>query len=190
MNFRNIFATGVITMLGLCAVSCGSGNDGEKIDVEDQNSQLTEALQSHDMQRVSLLADSMAMYIDDLTPEETVTVLMAFLEIHNDASKAGNRIKDLETIRKFVDVYDIALSINPNDFKGAIAQVRKINPNVDIPSIVADFRDKLAEYEALSGEPEPEQTSAPKDSTGITDSPKAEEVATADETPEIVKPEE
>ena len=56
---------------------------------------------------------------------------MAFLSVHNDAVAAKERRRDLETIRKYIDVYDIAVSTNPKDTRAAFAKAKRINPEVD-----------------------------------------------------------
>lgn len=183
MKFKTILLTAVTAALLVGLGACKSESEKSGVNVEDQNTELTAALQDHNIKRVSTIADSMAMYVDELSPDESITVLMAFLEIHNDAAAAKDRRRDLETIRKFVDVYDIASMVNPNDFKAAVAHARSINPAVNLAQIVEDFRDKLAEYEALNGEPEPAQ-----ETVTATDSTTVEEAA--GDAPEIVKPDE
>lgn len=153
----------VMALVG--ATACGGRSDQEKM-VEFQNSQLTEALRSHDLGTAEALADSMALYVDDLTPDETVMVLMAFLEVHNNAD--ANSDSDLETLRKYVDVYDIAVGANPNDMRSAFEAARRLNPGLDFEKAAADFRRALAEYDAVQtyGEEEPaEDTAAKPDST-------------------------
>lgn len=139
-----------VLMISLAA--CGGKTETEKpAEVAEQNTQLEEALLSHNLSSASALADSMSLYVDDLTPEETVSVLMAFLEVHNQAVKDKERKRDLETIRKFIDVYDIALGINPNDMRAAIDKANRINAAVNLDSLAADFRARLTEYDAVRG---------------------------------------
>ncbi len=185
MNYRKILLSLASTAIIASLTACGSGKSNGDHNTGEQNSELTEALQNHDLKRVSSIADSMAMYVDELTPDETVTVLMAFLEVHNEAAAAGDRMRDLETIRKFVDVYDIASGINPNDFRAAVAKANRINPNLNFAQLVEDFRDKLAEYEASAGEPDIESSTVKTDSV-------AKEATPADPSsaPDIVKPDE
>lgn len=183
MTFRKILIVMAVAIVSVGTFSCGSDKSKGDHDTGEQNSELTAALQSHDMKRASAIADSMAMYIDELTPDETVTVLMAFLQIHNDAAAAGERQRDLETIRKFVDVYEIASSLNPNDFKAAVIRTNQLNPNLNFAQIFEDFRDKLAEYEATSGEPEPEPEKA-------ANADSASAGADNSQVPDIVKPNE
>lgn len=166
MNKLFIFAAAAMTALILA--SCGGKNRSSETDMlmEQQTSQLTEALNARDYAAASSLADSMALYVDDLTPDETVTVLIAFLEIHNKAAEDNRRTDDLETLRKYVDVYDIATSANPQDMRAAFAAARKRNPQLDFEQAAQDFRRALAEYDAVRtyGE-EPQPQAAQADST-------------------------
>lgn len=170
---KKIFIAAVIAAFaGIGMVSCGGKRDADTARiVDEQSSQLQEAMQRQDMNTVSAIADSMALYVDDLTPDETVTVLLAFLEIHNRAVEAGNASTDLETLRKYVDVYDIATGNNPNDMREAFARARSVNGAVDFEKAAADFRRSLAEYDAVrtyGDEPQPE--AADTTATVVTDS--------------------
>ena len=190
MKLKKILSLAVVAISGFVFTACNSNDNSDKINVEEQSSMLTEALKSKDMARVSALADSMAMYIDELTPDEVVTVLLAYLEVHNSAAQAGDRQKDLETLRKFVDVYDLSMSIDEEKFLSALQQVKKINPNMDVPSIVADFRDKLAEYEALNGVDFDDEPAVPAAKSDSTAKEVVKEDAKVEEVPEVIKPNE
>ena len=76
--------------------------------------------------------------------------------------EAEKRIDDdLETLRKYVDVYDIAISNNPNDMRAAFSRARSVNDNLDFEQVAADFRRKLAEYDAVQtygNDPQPEKS--------------------------------
>ncbi len=110
------------------------------------------------------MADSMSLFVDDLTPEQTVQVLMAFLSVHNEAVAKGDRRLDLETLRKYVDVYDIAVNANPKDTRAAFAKAKKINPDVDFDAVAKSFREKLSQYDAIQDgslvAPEPSESEA------------------------------
>ncbi len=110
------------------------------------------------------MADSMSLFVDDLTPEQTVQVLMAFLSVHNEAVAKGDRRLDLETLRKYVDVYDIAVNANPKDTRAAFAKANKINPDVDFDAVAKSFREKLSQYDAIQDgslvAPEPSESEA------------------------------
>ena len=162
--------------------SCGGKNtdasdNGNAAAVQEQNTRLARALNAGSLSEASQMADSMSLFVDDLTPEQTVQVLTAFIEVHNDAVERKQKRRDLETLRKFVDVYDIALSVNPNDTREAFARARKLNPVLDFDSIADDFRSRLAQYDAVQdGSLTSDGQDAPAD-TVSTDSVKvAEEI--------------
>ena len=148
---RYILSLIALVVLMSCMTACGSKTSGEESEtvaesVDEQNTQLAEALNVGNIGRASAMADSMSLFVDDFTPEQTVQVLMAFLSVHNDAVAAKERRRDLETIRKYIDVYDIA---NPKDTRAAFAKAKRINPEVDFDSIAVMFRERLAQYDAI-----------------------------------------
>lgn len=163
--FFALLATAAIIMMGISSCS-GSKRDGDEA-IDEQTSQLNEALQRHDIAAMSVIADSMALYVDDLTPDETVAVLLAFLEIHNNAVRNDNSKADLEVMRKYVDVFDIATGNNPNDMRAAFERARETNGSLDFERDAETFRRALADYDARStygDEPEPEPAKAAADS--------------------------
>ena len=161
---RHILSIIVAVGIAACVAACGSKGNGESAavveTVDEQNTQLAEALNVGNIKQDSAMADSMSLFVDDFTPEQTVQVLMAFLSVHNDAVASKERRRDLETIRKYIDVYDIALSVNPKDTRAAFEKARRINPEVDFDSIAVMFRERLAQYDAIQDgslvAPEPE----------------------------------
>ena len=159
---KNLFTWAALAFIAIALASCNNRRSDETtVIVEQQNSQLADALRSRDYTTASSLADSMALYVDDLTPDETVTVLMAFLELHNRNIEEKRIDDDLETLRKYVDVYDIAISNNPNDMRAAFSRARSVNDNLDFEQVAADFRRKLAEYDAVQtygNDPQPEKS--------------------------------
>lgn len=147
---RYILSLIALVVLMSCMAACGSKTSGEESEtvaesVDEQNTQLAEALNVGNIGRASAMADSMSLFVDDFTPEQTVQVLMAFLSVHNDAVAAKERRRDLETIRKYIDVYDIAVSTNPKDTRAAFAKAKRINPEVDFDSIAVMFRERLVQ---------------------------------------------
>lgn len=141
-----------VAVAGLLAVSCGSGkkssDDPQSPETAVQTDELDEALNAGDIRHASAVADSMSLFVDDFTPEQTVSVLTTFLTIHNEAQARHESRRDLETIRKFIDVYDIALSVNPKDTRAAFAKAHRKNPEIDFDSIAKSFRRRLAGYDA------------------------------------------
>ncbi len=184
-----IIATMLATTLTLLTGCGGSGSDsGTRPDdatleaTEMRHSRLAHALNEGRLDVATQMADSMSLFVDDLTPEQTVQVLMAFLTVHNDAVAKGETRRDLETLRKYVDVYDIALSVNPSQTRDAFAKAKKINPAVDFDSVAASFRERLTQYDAIhdgsltASEPEPADTVA------------TDTAATIDEVPVELRP--
>lgn len=141
------------SLIALMAAGCSGGkSDGsEAVNEEMRNSHLFEAINSGDMTRTSLIADSLALNVDDITNYESVAVLLAYLEVHNKAAEAKDRHKDLETLRKFVDVYDLSFQRDREGMQAAISQAHQINKEVDLEALYREFRAKLAEYDAVQG---------------------------------------
>lgn len=153
MHRKSICRLAAVTFLALALAACSSkkSDASEAVSEEMRNSHLFEAINAGDMMRTASIADSLALNVDEITNNESVAVLMAYLEVHNKASEAKDRQRDLETLRKFVDVYDLSLQRDRDGMQAAIAQARQVNPDVDLEAICRDFRAKLAEYDAIQG---------------------------------------
>lgn len=155
---KNLLITVALALLAiLLCVACGGKSDKEHpapdaADLEAaelQNTRLARALTEGHVETASAMADSMSLFVDDLTPDQTVQVLMAFLTVHNEAVARKDTRRDLETLRKYIDVYDIALSVNPSDTRAAFDKARKVNPAVDLDSLATSFRERLTQYDAI-----------------------------------------
>lgn len=155
---KNLLITVALALLAiLLCVACGGKPDKEHpapdaADLEAaelQNTRLARALTEGHVETASAMADSMSLFVDDLTPDQTVQVLMAFLTVHNEAVARKDTRRDLETLRKYVDVYDIALSVNPSDTRAAFDKARRVNPAVDLDSLATSFRERLTQYDAI-----------------------------------------
>lgn len=155
---KNLLITIALALLAiLLCVACGGKSDKEHpapdaADLEAaelQNTRLARALTEGHVETASAMADSMSLFVDDLTPDQTVQVLMAFLTVHNEAVAKKDTRRDLETLRKYVDVYDIALSVNPSDTRAAFDKARRVNPAVDLDSLATSFRERLTQYDAI-----------------------------------------
>lgn len=155
---KNLLITVALALLAiLLCVACGGKSDKEHpapdaADLEAaelQNTRLARALTEGHVETASAMADSMSLFVDDLTPDQTVQVLMAFLTVHNEAVARKDTRRDLETLRKYVDVYDISLSVNPSDTRAAFDKARRVNPAVDLDSLATSFRERLTQYDAI-----------------------------------------
>ncbi len=147
--------TFIILAASIAFVAIESGCSGKKSDagaesevVEAQNSQLGNLISSGNIKEMTAVADSMSLFVDDFTPQQTVQVLTAFISIHEDAAAKNERRRDLETMRKYVDVYDIALSVNPKDTRAAFAKAQRDSRGIDFDAVAIEFRDRLQQYDA------------------------------------------
>lgn len=125
--------------------ACGSSDTGSKDEVtiiETNEESIADAIAANDIRHASTVADSLALMVDDLTPEQTAGVLSTFVDVVDRASAEGSSRKMLETMRKYVDVYDIGLSINPKDLKKILDSDRRH----DYDSIASAYRSRLTDY--------------------------------------------
>ena len=179
-----------MAIAALLLAACG-GNKSDETDTataeqaQEQNTRLARALNSGSLGEASAMADSMSLFVDDLTPEQTVQVLMAFVSVHNDAVARKETRRDLETLRKFVDVYDIALSVNPTDTRKAFAAAKRVNPAVDFDSLASDFRERLTQYDAIH---DGSLTAAEPEQTDSINSVDTDSMKTAEEIPLELRP--
>lgn len=143
----------LIISAAVCLASCSGSKQTETaeapVEVEEQKSQLEQALSAGNLKQASVMADSMSLFVDDFTPEQTVQVLTAFTRLHNEASAKRESRRDLEIMRKYVDVYDIALSVNPKDTRAAFEKAHRKNAEVDFDSLAKAFRAKLSQYDSM-----------------------------------------
>jgi len=162
---KKLTLMGAAALIAAVLTSCGGGSDRQA--TVEQNSMLTQALAAHDMGRAGAIADSLALIVDDLTPDETVTVLLTFLEIHNRSVADKNADADLVTLRKYVDVYELAMNSDAAAMREAFGRARGLNPNVDFEKSYEEFLRALSEYDALQtygDEPVAEEPVAKPDS--------------------------
>ena len=153
MNKKTIYAVGIAAVT-LAAVACGGKDQAEAVPQEvattitTHDSHLADAINSGNMAHASQMADSMALMVDDLTPGQSVNVLATFVGVI-DGDLAGHRTrKAMETMRKYVDVYDIALSINPKDMRKALNADHRYN----FDSLATAYRSRLADYAYMGTE--------------------------------------
>lgn len=126
-------------------VSCGKSEKQvaaeEKI-VEIEN----EIIESGSSRGVSTAIDSLALNADDLTPAEAVQVLVAYMNIHEQAVADGNVRRDMETLRKYVDVYDIVLSAGGEEMSDAFKNLARRSPKYDFAATAKQYRSILSDY--------------------------------------------
>ncbi len=152
--WRHAAKTVALAVVAACMWSCSSQKSDESVSVQEElrNTHLLEAMKVVDVPRVASIADSLALDVDDLSNNESVAVLLAYLVIHNEASRNDDREQDLVTIRKYVDVYDLSMQRDRDGMLAAMQQAREINPAADFEALYKEFRSRLSEYDALNGQ--------------------------------------
>ncbi len=134
--------------VGLTVASCGGSKKSEEVPQEvaetisTHDSALSSAISSGDIGQASRVADSLALMVDDLTPAQSVNVLATFVGVVEGEVSGHHSRKALETMRKYVDVYDIALGINPKDMRKAIESDTRYNYD----SLATAYRNRLNDY--------------------------------------------
>lgn len=173
----------VTFVLAILFTGCGSSSAKHT----QQQDSLAVLIQEGKIDQAYAMAKDMALNLDELTPDETVTVLLAYLEAHNKAKG-----KDHEIMREYLDIYEISTSDNPNDMEDAFKRALDVNPRVDFKKTAEDFRAALSEaeaYDELDDTREPAPIAVPaKQETEVSTVEKPKEQPAADEKKEA-KPE-
>lgn len=128
-----------VVVVALMSASCGSSSTKSTL----QQDSLAILIQEGDVDRAYSMAKEMANRLDELTPDETVTVLLAYLQAHNK-----EKGKSREIMREYLDIYEISTGDNPNDMEDAFRRALEVNPRVDFKKIAEEFRLALSEAEA------------------------------------------
>ena len=136
----------------LLLASCGKKADQKPEEapatvVVVEQDQLRDAVKNHDHKNLKSMADQLALNADDLTPAKAVSVLMSFYDLHLQYAAEHKRRSDMETIRKFVDVYDIVNSNHGADFRRSLEATREVYPDVDFTQVYREFVEKLSQYD-------------------------------------------
>ncbi len=145
----------IILSLPLLATSCGSStshdsSEGEEIVVVSHEG--TSANIPTDGRKMSVVADSMALYADDLSPEQALTVLSTFYRVHLDARANGERRKDIQTMRKFIDVYDIVMSNHRDELRRLMLRTYEADSTLNLPGAIDEFKRLLDDYDSAHGQ--------------------------------------
>lgn len=156
-----------IIILALTAIGCNS-SDKNATEITEDISTSQEVVDYTDhghAPRSTMHIDSLANEADFLSPGEGVGVLIAYVEVKSEAEKAGKIKEAYETMRKFVDLYNIVSNNHKNDFKKAVNKALR-STGTDLSALAVEYREKLADYDDASGEifftPKTEET--PEDS--------------------------
>lgn len=140
--------------LAATTTSCSKKNknqDTEIVDIEQTDDALRMAIEHHDRKQLSSMLDDMALNADDLSPESGVSVLMGYYEMYTQYAGERRSRQAMETMRNFVDVYDIVNANHKENFKRALKKTNPVYPNVDFEEVYAQFQEKLANYDGSWG---------------------------------------
>ncbi len=145
MKYYILICAGISAMLASCG---GGGNSAAE---DKQIVEIEQAAESFSGTRGEMQIDSLALMADDLTPAEASQVLLTYMRIREDARKAGNEKRELETMRKFVDVYDIVLGANGADMRETFERIARHNPHHNFEAAAKEYRELLSNYASGSG---------------------------------------
>lgn len=182
--------TAAITAILLSASACSSSSDKKADAVEPQSDvdpdAIIEAVQNHDRKQLSQAIDEMALNADDLSPKQAVSVLMGYYELQSQYASEHRTKQSMETMRNFVDVYDIVSSNHGADFKRALESTKQYFPDVDFTAIYLQYADKLSGYEGGGVYTEPTESVADSTHTATIDS--VAENQSSDQLPPELRP--
>lgn len=139
--FRYTLVAALVVSMCSCKGNQSSNIGDTEIDEIEQAVSGSSAARSMEMH-----VDSLALMADDLTPSEAVQVLVTYMRIHEDAKANNNSKRDLETMRKFVDVYDIVMTVNSDEMRPAFDKVARRNSSLNIHAAAKEYRSLLADY--------------------------------------------
>lgn len=138
-----VFLSAIVAM-GLLVACSGKKNstpaDDEIVELEQQ---LSDAHQSNSA--ISQI-DSLALMADDLTPAEALKVLITYIHVAQEAKEAKKSNLEMETMRKYVDVYDIVMGANRSEMTKAFESFAKRNANYNVMATAKDYRERLSSY--------------------------------------------
>ena len=146
------FYSVIISAVAVAFASCGGSSKETTVTVDTVAAGEVEVNQmlNGGAVKMSETIDNLALNADDLEPREAVAVLVGYLEIEKNAQEANKRKLVLETMRKFVDVYDIVMLNHGNDMRSAISRNASAT-GIDLSVIAGEFRDRLHGVDEGSG---------------------------------------
>lgn len=155
MNTEKLLKYIFVVTVTLLVASCG-GKTKETTDavtiIEEEEVPVEITESPKDMGRMSMVADSMALWADDLNVKEAVAVLTTFYRVHLDAKAKGNRRRDIQTMRKYLDVYDIVAGNHGNELKNMLRKVSEADTTLNLIGAVESFRELLSDYDSAHGQ--------------------------------------
>ncbi len=141
----------VFTAIALTATSCGNSTENatDVTDISDAPEVVDLTGNSH-APRTIMHIDSLANQADFLTTGEGVSVLVAYAEVIDESLKAGKVKSAYETMRKFVDLYNIVNNNHRQEFRSAVEKIKR-SSGADLTAMADKYREKLSDYDDASG---------------------------------------
>lgn len=166
MRYYTIMSVVAGAVIMSLSVACGGQKEHTTVItvVDTPQSEAEEVVETSvprtDRESARKAADRLALNADDLTADQGVSVLLGFYDMHREYSAENKYKSDMETMRKFVDVYDIVNSNHGQEFKKALKSTRQVYPDVDFTEVYREFVDKLSQYDGyeLSDRVQPVRT--------------------------------
>lgn len=166
------FCFPAICILVLGCSAC-SGSDSGSANSETITDGIVDFTENGHAPRNTGHIDSLANEADFLSAGEGVGVLVAYNDIICQAREGGKSKLMYETMRKFVDLYNIVSHNHRSEFIDATDKVLR-NQGPDLRNLVTEYRDRLADYDDASGmisfAPKAEETPADSTAKAATDS--------------------
>lgn len=149
-SYRHIISLAIAAIIVSC--SSKSNETTTEITVIDEEIPAEVIEKPTDIRKMSMTADSMALWADDLNPKEALAVLTTFYRVHLDAKSKGNRSRDIQTMRKYLDVYDIVSGNYREELRHLLTKVSEADSTLDLIGAVDSFRTLLADYDSAHGQ--------------------------------------
>lgn len=164
---KHLFHIAAIALLPLAAISCGKS---DKQKAGEQPAEIIEPTVAVDNGLQAAVAsgnrDDIMAIVDELSgdgslllPDNAVTALMGYIELSDGYRNAGRYKQSIESMRSFIDLYDLARSSDSEGFNRALNSAKTRYPSVDFEEVYATYSDKLAGYDG-SGSAFPEAAKA------------------------------
>lgn len=141
----------IFTAIALTATSCGNSTENatDVTDISDAPEVVDLTGNSH-APRTIMHIDSLANQADFLTTGEGVSVLVAYAEVIDESLNAGKVKSAYETMRKFVDLYNIVNNNHRQEFRSAVEKIKR-SSGADLTAMADEYREKLSDYDDASG---------------------------------------
>lgn len=169
-----IFITGTLILTSACGSKSSDNATQDKATLADSPvTELTPRSESipkpGDMARL----DASEIQADDLKPTDAADILAGFIKLVEKQRAAGSYRAANETMRNFIDIYDIVKANHKTDFLKAIRALNATTPGTDIEAAYASYQERLAGYDGntTATAQRPDSAAAASDSVNTLSAP-------------------